>query len=148
MNVKDIDLGWEKIIKNMKTLDKKVLKVGIQEGDMSADGKNTMAYIGSIHEYGAEHIIPQRSFIRSTLDDNSSQIANLSGQLGAKIIEGKQTPEQALNLIGLKVAGMIQEKITDGNFTPLSPATVRAKGDNKPLIDTGRMRASIKHKLE
>ena len=45
MNVKDIDLGWEKIIKNMKTLDKKVLKVGIQEGDMSADGKNTMAYI-------------------------------------------------------------------------------------------------------
>ena len=24
MNVKDIDLGWEKIIKNMKTLDKKV----------------------------------------------------------------------------------------------------------------------------
>ncbi|MBS5780231.1 hypothetical protein [Megamonas sp.] len=147
MNVKDIDLGWEKIIKNMKTLDKKVLKVGIQEGDMSADGKNTMAYIGSIHEYGAEHI-PQRSFIRSTLDDNSSQIANLSGQLGAKIIEGKQTPEQALNLIGLKIAGMIQEKITDGNFTPLSPATVRAKGDNKPLIDTGRMRASIKHKLE
>lgn len=147
MNVKDIDLGWEKIIKNMKTLDKKVLKVGIQEGDMSADGKNTMAYIGSIHEYGVEHI-PQRSFIRSTLDDNSSQIANLSGQLGAKIIEGKQTPEQALNLIGLKVAGMIQEKITDGNFTPLSPATVRAKGDNKPLIDTGRMRASIKHKLE
>lgn len=147
MNVKDIDLGWEKIIKNMKTLDKKVLKVGIQEGDMSADGKNTMAYIGSIHEYGVEHI-PQRSFIRSTLDDNSSQIANLSGQLGAKIIEGNQTPEQALNLIGLKVAGMIQEKITDGNFTPLSPATVRAKGDNKPLIDTGRMRASIKHKLE
>lgn len=69
-----------------------------------------MAYIGSIHEYGAEHI-PQRSFIRSTLDDNSSQIANLSGQLGAKIIEGKQTPEQALNLIGLKVAGMIQEKL-------------------------------------
>ena len=35
MNVKDIDLGWEKIIKNMKTLDKKVLKVGIQEGDVS-----------------------------------------------------------------------------------------------------------------
>lgn len=28
MNVKDIDLGWEKIIKNMKTLDKKSIKSG------------------------------------------------------------------------------------------------------------------------
>lgn len=147
MSVKEIDLGWGKILRNMKKIDKTILKVGIQAGDMAADGKNTMAFIGAVHEFGTEHI-PQRSFIRSALNDNQKKIADFAGELGEQIILGKKTPKQALNLMGLKITGMIQEKITDGDFTPLAPATVRAKKSNKPLIDTGRMRASIKHKLE
>lgn len=147
MSVKEIDLGWGKILRNMKKIDKTILKVGIQAGDMAADGKNTMAFIGAVHEFGTEHI-PQRSFIRSALNDNQKKIADFAGELGEQIILEKKTPKQALNLMGLKITGMIQEKITDGDFTPLAPATVRAKKSNKPLIDTGRMRASIKHKLE
>lgn len=149
MIVKDIDHIWRKILKSLRLLDEKAVKIGIQSGDMTADGKKNLAYIASIHEYGDERgIIPERSFIRSAWDENQHEINNFTNNLGGKITDGTVEPKQALDLIGLKVTGMIQEKITDGDFVPNAPATVRAKGSDKPLIDTGRLRASVRHVLE
>lgn len=149
MSVQDIDLGWGKIVKNMNKLDKTTVKVGIQAGDKTSDGKENLAYIAGVHEYGSsDGHIPQRSFIRTALDNNKGEINNLKDKLAGKIVDGSVAPEAALNLIGLKVAGMIQENITDGDFVPNAPSTVRAKGSAKPLIDTGHMRASVRHVLE
>lgn len=147
--VRDIDLGWSKIMHNMNKLDKKAVKVGIQAGDKTDDGEKDLAYIAGVHEFGSsDGHIPERSFLRTALDKNESKIESLKNNLAGKIVDGSTTPENALNLIGEAVTGMIQENITDGNFTPNAPATIKAKGSDKPLIDTSHMRNSVRHVLE
>ena len=146
MSVRDIDLGWSKLFREMKELDKKSVKVGVQNGDKTEDGKEDLAYIAGTHEFGFDNI-PQRSFIRAGVDNKMGQIKNLSENVSGKIIDGMSV-KTGLNLIGLEVTGIIQEYISSGNFTPNSPKTIAKKGSSKPLIDTGHLRQSIRHVLE
>lgn len=147
--VRDIDLGWNKIMQNMKKLDNTAVKVGIQSGETTEDGEEDLAYIAGVHEFGSsDGHIPQRSFLRTAIDNNEGEIEKLKTSLAGKIVDGSVNPKNALELIGQKVTGMIQENITDGHFVPNAPSTVRAKGSDKPLIDTGHMRNSVRHVLE
>lgn len=41
--------------------------------------------------------------------------------------------------------GLVQEKIESGSYEPNAPSTIRKKKSDKPLIDTGRMRQSVKY---
>ena len=149
MSVVDKDLGWKKILRNMRKIDAKAVKVGIQDGDKTSDGKESLAYIASLHEFGSPGgKIPERSFIRTAIDKNEHKINNLSDGLALKILDRSVTVRGALDLIGLKVTGMIQEQITDGDYVPLAPATIKRKGSDKPLIDTGHMRQSVRHVIE
>lgn len=149
MSVVDKDLGWKKILRNMRKIDAKAVKVGIQDGDKTFDGKESLAYVASLHEFGSPGgKIPERSFIRTAIDKNERKINNLSDRLALKILDGSVTVRGALDLIGLSVTGMIQEQITDGDYVPLSPATIKKKGSDKPLIDTGHMWQSVRHVIE
>ena len=69
-------------------------------------------------------------------------------KLALKILSGSVSARGALDVMGLAVTGMIQEQITDGDYVPLAPATIKRKGSDKPLIDTGHMRQSIRHVIE
>ena len=53
MSVVDKDLGWKKILRNMRKMDAKAVKVGIQSGDKTSDGKEDLAYVASLHEFGS-----------------------------------------------------------------------------------------------
>lgn len=147
MSVRDIDLGWNKILRNMQEVGSKSVKVGIQAGDKAADGKHDLAFVAGVHEFGTERV-PQRSFLRTGIDNNKGKINRLRDSLAGRIVDGSATPRGALDIIGLAVTGMIQEQITDGDYVPLAPSTVRAKKSSKPLIDTGTMRRSVRHVIE
>ena len=58
--------------------------------------------------------------------------------------------EQILRKAGAFLEGAIKQKITEGDpsWPPLKPETIKRKGSSKPLIDTGKLRASITHKVE
>ena len=58
--------------------------------------------------------------------------------------------EQILRKAGAFLEGAIKQKITQGDpsWPPLKPETIKRKGSSKPLIDTGKLRASITHKVE
>lgn len=62
----------------------------------------------------------------------------------------QQEKERILRLAGSFLEGKIKEKITlsDPEWPPLKPETVKRKKSSKPLIDTGRLRNSITHKIE
>lgn len=53
MDVKDIDLGWNKIVQKLQDLAKQEVDIGIQSGEMSEDGETDMATIAAVHEFGA-----------------------------------------------------------------------------------------------
>jgi len=57
---------------------------------------------------------------------------------------------EILRIVGAFLEGQIKQTITRGRaeWPPLSPETIKRKGSSKPLIDTGKLRNSVTHKVE
>ncbi len=130
----------KKFKKQLEELTKLEVAVGYQKGQDSEDGVD-MADIALFNELGTVHI-PSRPFIRDSLNNNKDKITQFM-QKAAKGIANGASAEEVLKQIGVFQKGLIQKEITNGSFVPNSPATIKKKGSDKPLIDTGRMRQSV-----
>lgn len=131
------DRVWKKIYNLVQKADGASVRVGLPDGEL--------AEIGLIHEYGAPKAgIPERSFIRQTFRNKRPQLIALQGRLAGMIMTGKITPERAMDILGAWLSGAIKATITsDGHFVPLAPATVKAKGSSKPLVDHGDLSRAV-----
>lgn len=103
--------------------------------------------VAVVHEFGAGPV-PQRSFIRATIDEKRSDIEAEMANLARGVVSGKLDGRAALDLLGAKVAGWCQARIAAGIAPPLKPATVRRKGSSTPLVDTGQLRSAITWRVE
>jgi hypothetical protein len=103
--------------------------------------------VAVVHEFGGGSV-PQRSFIRATIDEKRAEIERLQQHLAMQVVEGKLSPEQALGVLGAKVAAWCKVRIAAGIAPALKPATVKRKGSSKPLIDTGQLRSSVTWRVE
>lgn len=109
--------------------------------------KRKKANFSSTHARRARTIkIPQRSFLRATVDEKQAQITKLATNAVKSVIEGTD-PEAVMRVVGQSIEGMVQKKITSGPFTPNAPSTIKRKRSSRPLIDTGHMRQSVRYKL-
>jgi hypothetical protein len=92
--------------------------------------------------------IPERSFIRATVDKKRSEIAEMIQKLVGKLLDGGK-PRDLLGLLGLKVKSDMQASMENGLSPDLSPSTIaqRRNGGTKPLIDTGALRNAIDFKI-
>lgn len=147
---RDSDPGFKKAIRKIGT-GKSVVKIGI----FSKESGSELVLIASVHEFGTDKagknnsvIIPERSFLRSTVDENKQAIIRIIEKNKTAIVKGKKTKKQVLDEIGLFVVGEVQEKIAKGIDPANATSTVAAKGSSVPLIDTGRLRQSIIHIVE
>lgn len=131
------DAVWRKIYNLVQKANGASVRVGIPDGEL--------ADIGLIHEFGAPKAnIPERSFVRQTFRNKRPQLIALQARIAALIMTGKITPEAAMGLLGAFMAGAIKATITsEGNFAPLAPSTIKAKGSSKPLVDHGDLVRSI-----
>lgn len=126
------------------------VKVGIQTGDGSVDRDGiTMAELAMVHEFGSrDGHIPQRSFLRSTVDENERRyVAAMKKEL-AKIPSGKATVRGALRQTGERMRSDVIDKIRRGIPPPNAPSTIARKGSSTPLIDTGQLLQSITVKVD
>lgn len=120
------------------------VKVGLPAGTSSYPDGTSVFEVGAVHEFGSQDgRIPERSFIRSTLEKKRSELDAMAGKIGKKVERDGGTLEEGLNLMGSVLAAAIQETIADGVPPPNAPSTIRRKGSSKPLIDTGHLRQSI-----
>lgn len=109
--------------------------------------KRKKANFSSTHARRARTIkIPQRSFLRATVDEKQAQITKLATNAVKSVIEGTD-PEAAMRVVGQSIEGMVQKKITSGPFTPNAPSTIKRKRSSRTLIDTGHMRQSVRYNL-
>lgn len=145
--IRDKDLGWGKLALFFKdNTTGSVASVGIQ-GDKATVERGeyaTNVEIAAVHEFG-KGAIPQRSFLRSTFDDNLSDLHTELKQLAKDVYGGKiKSLEGELNLIGEELRGKILDKLDSNIPPPLSDFTIaRKKGEATALIDTGQMKNSI-----
>ena len=144
MAVRDIDHGFKAIVRNLKKLDGKEVVAGVlRTAGKSADRKTNLVDIAVWNEYGTRRI-PSRPFLRTAADKNQKDWAKLAQQVGGRVIDGTMSAEQGLELIGNKMVGDIQQVIGNRSLlAPNAPATVRRKGSDAPLIDTGQLRQAI-----
>lgn len=147
--VTDRDLGLKDIMKGLKELTGIVVKVGVQgaAAEKTVKGVRVVDY-ATDNEYGTS-VIPARSFIRSTFDDNEGFKEQLDTAFKS-VVDQKDRPYAAMARVGIIARDDIIAKInlTDPRWRPLSPETVKRKKSAKPLIDTGRLKQSITYAYE
>lgn len=102
-----------------------------------------------IHEHGSpvKHI-PARRVLGPAVeaDGNRQAIANeLSASVKATLGGDKEQAEKKMLRAALAGQNSARRWFTDGRngWAPNAPSTIKRKGSDRPLIDTGAMRASI-----
>lgn len=167
--VKDVDKGWGAYAKFVSGMSPDSgLYVGVT-GDkaLKQDGDGaTVAEVALFHEYGTEgtsvsvqaqgatvgrfHFgLPERSFIRATLEAEKLQHQALATKLMEKVMDNKMSLGQALDILGAKIASDIQRFIASNRVTPpSSEATNEAKESSTTLVDKGLLKAAITWRTE
>lgn len=126
----------EKIAKEMQG--KGQVRIGLPKGSNAYPDGTSVIMVGSVHEFGSpSRNIPERSYLRSTLQNNRRMYKKFLEKLGKNIAIGKITSEEALQTLGLKVASDAQSTLIDLKTPPLKHR------DGNPLFDTGHLVESI-----
>jgi len=121
--------------------------VGIREddGDTRAEGGEArVADYATYNEFGLG--VPERSFLRSTVDGNEERYKKFLQRAGVQMLDGED-PVDALDRVGMVVAADVKRAIVELDDPPNAPATIAMKGSANPLIDSGRMVNSISHEV-
>lgn len=143
MRVFDNDRGWERLRKLTHELAvrRRRVTVGVHADQASRSDELDNIDIGTIHEYGLG--VPERSFIRATIDEHAERYTKQAKELLGRVLDGKLSADDALALLGEVVKRDIIQRINEGIDPPNAPATIAEKGSSKPLIDTGSLKQSI-----
>ncbi|ERT62240.1 hypothetical protein [Peptoniphilus sp. BV3C26] len=166
MTVED-NSNVDKILRVLEELSSTAVRIGILS---SAEGEILM--IANVHEYGCDipvtdkmrgyfrgafgiNIkkdttkirIPERSFIRSSYDENKGKFRTFDDYLNA-VLDMKISVQDFYQIIGNACVNTIKEYIRRGDFEPDSSLTLeRKKPKTKPLIDTGRLINAIDYEV-
>lgn len=138
------DRGWAKTTAAISELHKAYVDVGVHEDATGEHGVH-VADKAAANEFGT-WAIPERSFMRSTFDEQAEALGRLRARLVGGVIDGKITPAQAIGFLGEQHQKDIQAKILDGAGVPPPnhPKTIARKKSSRPLVDTGEMVQSIR----
>lgn len=91
--------------------------------------------------------IPPRPFISETVRLHRKEWEQLYKTLIMAVANSTMSEAQAMEALGLRIAADLKMTISEGNFKPNSPLTVKAKGKNTPLIWTGDMQDHVAHEV-
>jgi len=142
LNLEKIKATFERV---PEEFDGMVAQVGFPSGINYEEG-TPVAYVATIQEFGAPEVnIPPRPFMRPTVKANKHEWTKIIASRIPKVVMGKMTAFDVLDLVGISAAADIQVTISKVDSPPNSPATIKRKGSSKPLVDTGLMVASVQN---
>lgn len=136
-----------KVFEALKNLDDQNVAVGVFESAKYEDG-TPVAGVAAVQEFGSpQNGIPPRPFMRTTVDDKESDWSDIIARAAKAVMRGDETIESALEKVGIQAAGDIRKTISSITSPALSAATIKKKGSEKPLIESGILLNSITHKV-
>ena len=113
-----------------------------RDGEAVVDSDVDLLDIAMWNELGTS-TAPSRPFLRQTVDNNKDKISSFCQAQLRSLLAGQASAEDILKKLSVFMKGLVQETIKEGNFEPNTPRTVKKKGSDRPLIDTGHMRQSV-----
>lgn len=156
--VKDDRRKFDTVLKQAREMDG-VVTIGVHGDSPSyvrgqgepATGPQVAAFneFGTLDMYGISEPnngrvgVPERSFIRSTVDAQQSKYRKVIEVLFRQVLMGEQSKRKALGIIGAAVKADIQQKIVTLRDPPNAERTIEAKGSSNPLINDGQLKNSI-----
>lgn len=120
----------------------------MHEAEEGEESSLTVGEIATFHEFGLG--VPERSFIRGWADEQQDWITKLIKAVLVTALKGQITKVQGLEQIGQRCVGAIQQRIADkgnGAYDGLKEETIKRKGSDVPLINTGQLRSSITYQV-
>lgn len=91
--------------------------------------------------------IPERSFIRRTVDEKENDILKFKNERIDKMIDGNMTAIEYLNELGKYMVELTKETLIKLDSPKNHPFTANQKGSSNPLIDTGKLLESISYEI-
>ncbi len=140
------------LILKVKGAEKSYVVIGVNEGAGSYPGPNPplVAQVALWNEFGTA-TIPERSFLRSAMDDNATLIEKWRLEVIENIIFKGWTIQKALEAMGFRIQTLIQNKIKSDVPPPNAASTKAAKSRagvaDQTLINTGLLLRSITYKV-
>lgn len=116
------------------------VQVGFQGDEKYEDG-TTIAEVAAYNEFGSSDT-PERPFMRQSFENHESEL-QAACDAANRLVSSGGSADQALQQIGVVAKGLVQEEIVNGGFAPNAESTIKKKGSEQPLIDTGTMRQSV-----
>ena len=117
------------------------LRAGFLQGATYPDG-TPVAQVAFWNEFGTVRI-PPRPFFRGMIAQDSGRW----GSLLAGFLRGSYNSVRALRLMGEHIKDELQQSIVRFTTPENAPSTVKRKGFNKPLIDTGVMQRAVDYEV-
>lgn len=139
--------GFENKLKNIQKTLKKRVRVGVLHSETYDNGATTadVAYWnegdGDIRDN-----TPQRSVIGLPLELYRDEIIDAGKDVVKKEGLSSQSIKKALNAIGETARDAIIaafDNRADGNWAENAPSTIKRKGSDRPMIDTGTLASNI-----
>lgn len=124
--------------------------VGVHDGAGRYTNGARVEQVAAWMEFGTMHI-PERSFIRSAINEDLPRINKWRTELLGKLVAGKTTVERALGALGMRVQILVQNQIKSG-LLPENSASVQALKrrlglPQTTLIFTGLLLRSVAYKV-
>ena len=135
----------------IKIDDKKMLKALMKQkatlevgfwGDTYSDGES-VASVAAFNEFGGGYT-PPRPFMRNCVKRNKRKWRNAVQDRLPVTMDAKKT----FQTLGEDMVEDLKMEIYRTNTPPNAPSTIKRKGFNKPLIDTGKMVSSVRMRVK
>jgi len=148
---KDNDKAWRELRERVRGLNGRYLSVGVQgeraqEPHPEARGgppRITLGELAAAHELFPPPGVPRRPFIGPVFDAERTALKNGFTAAGRAVVFGEMT-KRALQAFGDSVVEKVKQRILAGQVTPaLAASTAAAKGDDRPLYETGALAEAI-----
>lgn len=144
----DRDLGWSDLVREARMLDGLEVSAGILENSGNYAKGQSLVDVAIWNEYGTSRI-PSRPFIRISSDDNRKAWGKLAENCAGKVLNGSMGARSAGDTVGQQMVKDIKKVFGDkSKLAPNAPSTIKRKGHDKPLIDTGKLRDSVNYRVE
>lgn len=142
----DLTPEGKRYFKELERLSKLEVQVGFQAGEKTYEDGTDLVDVAAYNEYGSSDT-PARPFMKQSFENHEDELQKACDRVNQTLNRGG-TAEAGLKELGVFVKGLVQEEIVDGGFEPNAPSTIKKKGSEQPLIDTGTMRQSVNYVIK
>lgn len=125
-----------------KISSKRYITVGIHQDDNARPDQANNAQIGALNHFGTDRI-PARPWLDVGVASGSQEILDTI----ADGIEDGEHIYPIMNRVGLVAVAAVQNYMDELSSPANAPSTIKRKGDDNPLIDTGELKQSVTFKI-